>query len=165
MAMPVGAVFSAPLFSRMLETMAPTVFTHNAVIVVDAPRNDPDPSPSTISLPMLNGHTDWYCLVYTTIFKVSGDDGAVHFCPGCYRRPRCSAQYPCPHHCQKPPHLCLLATPKRTSFSIPPLLSVLEMMTQSVSTLDAAIVPDALLNIPALILPKGIPSLLNERTG
>ncbi|SJL18327.1 uncharacterized protein ARMOST_21913 [Armillaria ostoyae] len=53
-----GAVFSSPPFSRLLETMAPSVCSLDAAIVANAASNDPDPTPSKIPLPTLNGQTN-----------------------------------------------------------------------------------------------------------
>ncbi|SJL07086.1 uncharacterized protein ARMOST_10429 [Armillaria ostoyae] len=46
-----GAVFSAPPFSRVPETMVPTVFPHESAIVADTASNVPTPTPTKIPHP------------------------------------------------------------------------------------------------------------------
>lgn len=74
-----GTIILPPPFLRMLEMMAPTVSIQDAAMVADAPPNEPDPSPSKIPLTMLNGHTDWCCLLYTLVLEGSGDDGTIWY--------------------------------------------------------------------------------------
>ncbi|SJL07088.1 uncharacterized protein ARMOST_10431 [Armillaria ostoyae] len=72
---------ACPSVSRVPETTVLIIFPHDAAILADAPPSDPNPTPTKIHPPSLNGHTDWHRLHYTPVFEGAGDDGTIGFLP------------------------------------------------------------------------------------
>ncbi len=143
-----------PPFLRVLETMAPSVWSLDAAIIANAALNDPDPAASKIPYPRVTAARPTSTTVLLLPFsRVPETMAPTNFTHDAATIADTAPNNPVPIP-TKTPHFCLTARRTGVVISAPPFLRVLEMMAPTVFPHEATIVADALPNIPNPIPAK-----------
>ncbi len=142
-----------PPFLRVLETMAPSVWSLDAAIITNAALNDPDPAASKIPYPRVTARPTSTTVLLLPFSRVPETMAPTNFTHDAATIADTAPNNPVPIP-TKTPHFCLTARRTGVVISAPPFLRVLEMMAPTVFPHEAAIVADALPNIPNPIPAK-----------